>query len=260
MIFLFNNGPGRFGNHIYNIYYLQTLSKKYGHNFRIKKSNYLNRYFYFDKGKNDKQSIFKPIRFITNKGLNKELSIYYNYILIPPLLGNNFFSLLNHLDLNIKDKFSSIRIDKSNYNVAIHFRGTDFHSWNKNAILDSKYYIECIEEISMSQKKLNFYLYTDDYKLDSYNDVIKFLMFKKNTFYKGNLELDFIYDFKEISECDCIISSPSTFCIWASVLGKQGKTIFHSKKWVNYSTKNSDKFWIDLKLNGVKYYKELILK
>ena len=158
MIFLFNNGPGRFGNHIYNIYYLQTLSKKYGHNLWIKKSNYLNKYFHFDKVKNDNQTIFKPVRIITNKNLKKKLQKNYNYILIPPLLGNNFFPLLNNLDFKLKDKFSSTRIDKSNYNVAIHFRGTDFHSWNKNAILDSEYYIECIEEISKSQKKLNFYL------------------------------------------------------------------------------------------------------
>ena len=259
MIFLFNNGPGRFGNHIYNFYYLQALSKKHGHNFWIKKSNYLNRYFYFEEEKYEDQSFFKPLRILKNNDLDKELCKRYNYILKPPLLGNYFFTYLKYLDLKIRDEFSSSKIENDNFNVAIHFRGTDFQSWDKNSILDTEYYINCIKEILKSKKGYKFYLYTDDHTLKSYIEVIDYLKSKKTPFYKGDLDIDFIYDFKEMSECDCIISSPSTFCIWASVLGKKGKTVFHSKKWIYYSTRNNDKFWVDLKLKGTEYYKELII-
>ena len=56
-----------------------------------------------------------------------------------------------------------------------------------------------------------------------------------------------------MSECDYIISSPSTFCICAGFIGRQ-KQIIHSKDWVEYRLSKDDKFWIDLNNGGNEDY------
>ena len=254
MIFLLNNGPGRFGNHIYNLFYLQTLSKISGHSIWIRKSNYLNDYFDIKTKGNDSKSYFKRFKILTNRNLTSDLDLKFNYILKPPLLGDHFFSFINELDFEIKNKFSVGRIDDSFFNVAIHFRGGDFKSWDKNSILDIEYYQRGLDYVFKEHENIKLFVYTDDPKLESYTKFLDFLKMKQLTFSTGHLDKHFIYDFKEISECDCIISSPSTFCIWASVLGNKRKSIIHSEKWVNYRVNSSDKFWRNMKDLGGKYY------
>ena len=259
MIFLFNNGPGRFGNHIYNLFYLQTLSKKSGHSLWLRKSNYLNNFFDIKTKGNYSKSYFKRYRILTNRNLTSDLDLKFNYILKPPLLGDNFFSLIDDLDIELKSKYSTGRINNSFFNVAIHFRGGDFKSWDKNSILDIEYYKRSIDYILNEYKNIKLFVYTDDPKLESYIKFLDYLKMKQLDYSIGHLDKHFIYDFKEISECDCIISSPSTFNIWASFFGLKNKDIFHSKDWINYRCYNNDKFWIDLKQNGEYCYNKLIL-
>jgi len=52
-----------------------------------------------------------------------------------------------------------------------------------------------------------------------------------------------------MTECDYIISSPSTFCISAGFVGKN-KKIIHSKDWIEKRVSVNDKFWTDLKSGG----------
>lgn len=262
MIYLFNNGPGRFGNHIYNLFYLTALSKKYKHRSWISKSNYLLKYFEVKKSIfTSNESIFKLYKVINQNTLNIPLKKEYNYVLTPPILGNNLFDYFNEeIGFSIRDKFFSKRLEKQRYNVAIHFRGTDFTTWDSNAILDTKYYIDCVKDVLNKNVKCLFILYTDDTSLKSYKEVNQFLKKNKIEFIHGNFNDPFIYDFAEISECNSIISSPSTFCIWASFLGVKNKIIYHSKSWIDYRTKNNDLFWINLIQKGKSIYGQLIIK
>jgi len=60
-------------------------------------------------------------------------------------------------------------------------------------------------------------------------------------------------DFLDMANSDVLISSPSTFSIWAGILGKRKKVI-HSKTWVDYRAKENDIFWINLQKGGNEYY------
>ena len=57
-----------------------------------------------------------------------------------------------------------------------------------------------------------------------------------------------------MSECDLIISSPSTFCITAGFITKD-KKIIHSKKWIDNRVEAEDTFWFDLVENNNSNYK-----
>ena len=134
--------------------------------------------------------------------------------------------------------------------VAIHFRGTDFFSWNPNAVLDTNYYLNALEEVDAD----TYYIFTDDQRLPSYEKVLSVLKGKnvvvgRNTSDRTN----YINDFSIMSECDYIISSPSTFCICAGFMGKH-KKIIHSENWVKDRVNKVDKFWYDLYNGGNEDY------
>ena len=65
---------------------------------------------------------------------------------------------------------------------------------------------------------------------------------------------NYLNDFSVMSECDWIISSPSTFCICAGMVGKEKKIIL-SKKWVENRKSKNDKFWTELSNGGNNNYK-----
>ena len=52
-----------------------------------------------------------------------------------------------------------------------------------------------------------------------------------------------------MTECDSIISSPSTFCICAGFIGKN-KYIIHSAKWAKDRADKRDKFWSGILQGG----------
>ena len=139
-----------------------------------------------------------------------------------------------------------------NNSTAIHFRGTDFFQWNPNAVLNEEYYLNAIDEVPSE----TFYLFTDDQNLTSYKSVVQHLEKKSKKIVVGvntaNRE-HYIQDFCTMSECDYIISSPSTYCICAGFVGKK-KKIIHSKNWVGDRVNNEDKFWIDLYDGGNEDY------
>lgn len=128
---------------------------------------------------------------------------------------------------------------------AIHFRGTDFHQWNPNAVLGFDYYYDSIQEVKDAVD--TFILFTDDQGLSSITATSEYLSSQDINFTVASAE-NYINDFSFMSECDYIISSPSTFCICAGFIGKK-KKIIHSKNWVEDRANRNDKFWVDL-LNG----------
>lgn len=183
----------------------------------------------------------------------------YNIVLQPPMLGH----LFSFKDINptrfIKIKEEIVRTpqffdDKTN--VGIHFRGTDFQSWNQKSILPGEFYINAVERVveEREKEKLRFLLFTDDTTLSSYKLVTNFLTAKQIEFRPGNPENFLMDDFQAISQCDIVISSPSTFAIVAALMGKERKTIYHSKEWVEYCAEKNEQFWIDIQNDCVPYY------
>ena len=168
-------------------------------------------------------------------------------------LGEKFYS---YNELSTRDVFrlKEIPVIKSD-TCAVHFRGTDFHTWNPKSILKSQYYCDSIEEV---KSRVSFFnLYTDDINLKSYKDVRALLESENIPFSAGENKVrgrHYIKDFSNMSECDYIISSPSTFCISAGFIGKK-KKIIHSKGWVMDRVEKEDKFWVDLYSGGSDDYK-----
>ncbi len=137
---------------------------------------------------------------------------------------------------------------------AIHFRGTDFYSWNSDAVLDYSYYNDSVDAVKDDVH--HFRLFTDDYSLPSFCGIVERLKKEHISFDLGENTADrrhFINDFSYMTECEYIISSPSTFCVCAGFVGKN-KKIIHSQKWIDNRIKCDDKFWVDLSSGGNKDY------
>ena len=160
-------------------------------------------------------------------------------------LGEKFFEWNSIPTRSIFELKTKPKVEENS--VAIHFRGTDFFQWNADVVLDEEYYLNAIDEVTAE----TFYIFTDDKNLKSYQSVVECLEKRsKNIKFGMNTpdRTNYIQDFSTMSECDYIISSPSTYCICAGFIGKK-KKIIHSKNWIDDRVNKEDKFWVDL-LNG----------
>lgn len=242
MLFEINFNQGRFGNKLYNIFY--AIDKAFIMKDKIFFINPFGVQNYFNIKNTYKVKFHKEFRVLND--LNYNDSRDKNLVFIGKNLGHNFFSVKTKIKdfLVIKNKFLSNRLNSKNFNVAIHFRGTDFYQWNPNSILPGSYYIDSIKIFS-KDRNAHFFLYTDDKNLKSYRQVISFLKKHEYKFTIGENQKHFIYDFAEMANCNAVISSPSTFCIWASVLGSK-KVVVQNKNWVLRCIEEGDKFWIEL--------------
>ena len=171
---------------------------------------------------------------------------------LKPCLGEKFFDCHSISTRSIFELKEKPKIETES--VAIHFRGTDFFGWNPDAVLGEDYYMNALSEIENDVE--SFYIFTDDETLPSYKGVVEYLnqnnrkvIFGENTANRNN----YIKDFSTISECDYIISSPSTYCIAAGFIGKE-KKIIHSEKWIHNRVDVDDKFWVDLNNGGNSDY------
>ena len=171
---------------------------------------------------------------------------------LEPCLGEKFFEW--HSVSTRKVFILKERPFVEDNTVAIHFRGTDFNWWNPDAILDTDYYIDALKEIKDDISQV--ILFTDDATLSSFNAVKEYLEQENIKYTLGENSSDrnnYISDFSKMTECDYIISSPSTFCICAGFVGRH-KKIIHSKKWLENRIKEDDKFWVDLYNGGNEDY------
>lgn len=239
----------------------QFGNKLLGLNNLIQISNYYKQDYWFNDfagldifniEKKTKEYVNQPYELIdTNILLNKKDSLIFDnnnvYYLQPCLF--EFFHQFNEISTFDIFKFSE-PFEKKNKMVAVHFRGTDFHVWDKNAILPFEYYKKSIDYvIEEINDTFVFILFTDDLNLDSFKKTIDYLKNLNIPFEFGSSN-DFKADFKKIAYCDYVISTPSTFCITASLCGFRNKKIIHSKQWVIDYKKNSkyfrDVFWQNL--------------
>lgn len=262
---------GRMGNRLFHYHFLRQISKKtnidyfhpslpdckYFEDMQKKKKP-----FYFFKKRTTLTSRdilgFKSDNFIDY--LKSEDKKDKNVIFDPPMLGEVFFDYLFYPPsdfIKIKKEF------KINFNfnssgkkiVGLHFRGTDFKAWNENASLKFDYYKNSIEYCIQFFNKQNlvFVLFTDDLEFETFKSTVNFLNLLKVEFYISDNKRPAIFDFYQMSECDVLVSSPSTFAIFAGCLGKQ-KKIIHAKSWLDYAVEQNDTFWIKLKTTDNKFY------
>ena len=127
--------------------------------------------------------------------------------------------------------------------VSFHLRGGDFRSWDSTAILPIKYYDDALELVNEKfGSNIEIKLFTDDILLPAFKHL------------RGKLPRAIIgsgdkyEDFIDLANSDCIVSSPSTYAFWATVLGKP-EVIVHSKNWVYKKIEQGDIFWREMYLN-----------
>ena len=137
--------------------------------------------------------------------------------------------------------------------IAMHFRGTDFFTWNENAILPSSYYMNSLEWArDQVGPDAPVYLVTDDTSLDSFKYVRKCLGSSARVF-NGAPESDFCV----LHGASILVSSPSTFCIWAGILGNS--SVVHSLNWVTQRASLRDEFWVRILKGGNDFYHPAVL-
>lgn len=272
MLEILKLSTGRLGNRLFHYHFLRQVSKEtniaYYHN-TMPESVYFEEmerkskpFFSFKKKVKitskdiisfTKEDFIKYVKQMTEKGKN--------IVIDPPVLGEVFFDYLFYSP-NEFVKVKNAYTKKFNFEnkdkivIGLHFRGTDFPAWNEHAALKFPYYKDSIEYCIdfYRDSKIIFVLFTDDKKYPAYIDTVEFLRRdSKIEFHSGDLNNLPIYDFYQISQCDVLISSPSTFAIFAGCLGKP-KKIIHSKKWIDYAVEKQDKFWVDLSNTTNPYY------
>lgn len=189
-------------------------------------------------------------------------SVDMNFLLKPPFLGETFYdySLVAPLNfIRLREPFlrnPGWRRDNQVV-IGVHFRGGDFFNWNPAAVLDAKYYVNAIKLALRDSggRRTGVALFADDTTLESYRIVqaqFSGLCIDMST---GNQATSSeITDFHNLSVCDYIVSSPSTFCIWAGILG-EGTKIIHSEEWIESQVHENSKFWQQLWSGGSNYYR-----
>jgi hypothetical protein len=256
-ILITNEHNGQFGNKVLHYHNAYQLSKYYNCELSINDNIKSFDYFNIDTFKNGilEGSKFDSVNPEKLKDKGYEYFGDNDYLILDPCLGDMFFEF-DYESLNmlpIKEEFEFM--ESSDYTeIGLHFRGTDFHTWNPVAILDKSYYIDSIIYCLSKYDSCRFKLFTDDLRLESYNKSIEYLKNNNINYRLGSINKNLIYDFEELSNTDVIVSTPSTFAICAGFLKKK-KDIIHNKKWIDSRTECDDHFWVKLSKGGNKNYK-----
>ena len=178
-----------------------------------------------------------------------------------PMLGDVFFDYLffdPNQFIKVKKEYRlEFDFDPENKIViGLHFRGTDFPAWNLNAVLEFEYYESALNHClgHFNNKEIVIAVFTDDHQFPTYIKTVDFLKsLSTPPLYYGDKDKDPIYDFFQMTQCDVLISSPSTYAIFAGILGKK-KKIIHNKKWLDYTINRNDTFWVKLIETDNPYY------
>lgn len=264
--------PGRMGNRLFHYNFLRQVAQKTGIDYfhpELPDSVYFEN---MEKQAKPFQPFKKSIKLTSRDVLafNKDDFLAFiieetengkNILFEPPMLGEVFFDYLFYSPndfITIKDQYKvNFKFDpKNRIVIGAHFRGGDFAKWNKNALLKFSYYKDAILyclDYFVDDTPI-FLLFTDDIKFPAFLETVEFLKSLKGVdFYLGDSAELPIYDFYQMSQCDVLISSPSTFSIIAGSVGTK-KKIIHAKSWLDYSIKRNDTFWVKLNKTSNSYY------
>jgi len=188
-------------------------------------------------------------------------------VLFPRTLGEGFFRLHS---VSTRSIFSLsprpiCRLDEDLFNVAIHIRAwsSSDDDWQR---LPLEYYwgaVEHVENNISEEKKYMIFVDKTDPTLSCYNELLNKMEDSNlnvelgtpdHTMNQADYGNSYIDDFHKMCNCDCIISSTSTFAICAGFIGKH-KKIIHEKNWVESRASADDLFWKDLHDGGNEDYK-----
>lgn len=159
-----------------------------------------------------------------------------NDVTIPPdLLGEGFetYSFLHPRELISLKKYRDYGYLANS--VALHFRGTDFLEWNPVALMNADFYMESIYTLGLSHLDIN--IFSDDLESTTVRHLVKYLP-KSRIFPKSSLA----NTFSALSQHGHIIASPSTFSLWAALLGSPSSLTI-SRKWIDAMVNAGDNFW-----------------
>jgi hypothetical protein len=131
-------------------------------------------------------------------------------------------------------RFSPDENSDSGNRVALHFRGADFQSWNPSYVMETTFYLRALEYLNLSSEYVD--LYTDDTAHPTVIDLKRL-----NVVGEIYCNKDFGIDFWKLSQYRTIVISPSTFAVWASILGVR-KSIYYDKNWFLRDVSN-ETFW-----------------
>jgi hypothetical protein len=163
------------------------------------------------------------------------------------ILGEAFFhvSKVNPRELFLQPRDLEFGFESNAPKVGVHFRGGDFQTWNPKAILKPDFYLNSIKVLLDRYDELEVFISTDDPHLSTYLMVSKELE-RESRIHTLTSRGSLFSDFWGLANCDYVVSSPSTFAIWASLLGVKKRSVFHSADWLNQRLQVQDEFWVDL--------------
>ena len=284
-ISILESTKGRFGNKIFQLNNLLQIALRYG---RDPVSNYWKELSYLEVPrliiKKPSNGILVSCSHTHNNNLENMLINNSNIHIGDNFIHNYFFDFCNKKPselIFVKDKYK-FRIKEKKNVLGLHIRGGDIISADGNQgfeLHDISYYRRAIEYAVKEYQINEIIIFTDDLKISTYGDVIKFLNKNFSKKLKINFGLSslypkkygYIYDFAELSEVDYLISSSSTFSMAAGMLGKE-KKIIHSKDWLdrvgkryllesnNCSPyKNQKEFWEKIQKKNNYYYCDAII-
>ena len=170
--------------------------------------------------------------------------------LFRPLLGEVFFDSCFQPPIEL---FPNCPKPTGRVDIAAHFRGGDFHYWNPASILAASYYIDAYKWVAGALgREPQVAIVSDDWDHPSLPGFQRFL--EREGSLKPYLSRDTsaIQDFQTLMSARYLISCPSTFGIWAGILGEP--LVVHSRKWVEQRVEAKDKFWCDLYRGGNEHY------
>lgn len=197
--------------------------------------------FIFENGIMTETSRYSTDRFI----LSKNLVIGSNY------LSETFFPLLfehpsDLMPLNLPESY----FDQEPI-LALHFRGTDFVGWNSKALMRPEYYFNALDHFSAWKSDIT--LFTDDIG----HEVVQTLI-RNVPKLRVDKSMNTSQAFLRLAQHKILISSPSTFAIWAAMLGRSS-TIVLEQGWINEMYLRDDHFWTGIATNRKALFSNVLI-
>jgi len=181
--------------------------------------------------------------------------------LVQPILGETFFkySFVAPGDfVRMRRSYPSrFMRDPGAKRVAVHFRGQDFLAWDSRAVLDFTYYRNALEHCvaDAGGDIASVWVFTDDPRLQAYRTFLAHLSARHSNIavVRGRRIGAPLADLWRMSQCDYLISTPSTFSFWGGVLGKK-KKIVQSREWMDQQTSEGVRFWVEMNASRLPFY------
>lgn len=259
---------GRFGNHIFQYYFLNKIANRLGSKtFHTKfLGNELFQGFH-PKWINFIESNLRPSQPISYQSyaevswedfLNavSEIQKKNHVVSLPTGRLDWFFYDNQPNDISEIIKFRREPNYEASVNlktIAIHFRGGDFLTLRPDWVLPQTYYEDAIDYLKQTGILFDskMVLYTDE----PTHPTVRNLLARYNI--TLNKDEKYIAAFKEMINSDVLISSNSTFSYWGGVLGRKKKVI-NSKEWIKKEINRGDEFWIPVRENRCNFLRDFV--